>query len=391
MRIGRTIPPSAAPLSWRNLWNGVTGGLSHRAIAQREQEFRQAFGVDHVFLVSSGTAALALSLLALRSLSSRSEVVIPAYTCFSVPAAVLKAGLRPVLCDIDSTTFDYDHALLQRAIGPATLCVVTHHLFGVPSDVERTRALCRPGRVFVIEDAAQAMGVESNRRKLGTLGDVGIFSFGRGKHITCGGGGAIVTGSNEIANAIAEHWRRLPSSPALRASVDLLQLALMTIFIHPRLYWLPAAVPFLRLGETIFPDEVRMERMSGMKAGLLRGWEGRLVDANRRRSATAAYFVEHLPVRVVHEHPYLRLPVVMPTAEAKRKVCSASKARGLGLSAAYPAPVSDIPQIRSVCGGGPFPSARRVARNLVTVPTHAWLSDSDKRAIANLWQEARIA
>ena len=68
----------------------------------------------HVFLVSSGSAALTLALMALKSLAREREVVIPAYTCFSVPAAVLQAGLRPVLCDIDPSTFDFDHSHLLR-------------------------------------------------------------------------------------------------------------------------------------------------------------------------------------------------------------------------------------------------------------------------------------
>src|SRR5687767_9164577 len=102
MRIGRTLPPAAAPFSWRDLGYGAAALFTPRRSVQRlEEEIRAHFAVRDVFLVSSGTAALTLTLMALKSLSPRTEVVIPAYTCFSVPAAVLKAGLRPVPCDID--------------------------------------------------------------------------------------------------------------------------------------------------------------------------------------------------------------------------------------------------------------------------------------------------
>jgi dTDP-4-amino-4,6-dideoxygalactose transaminase len=140
--------------------------------------------------------------------------VIPAYTCFSVPAAVLKAGLRPVLCDINPSTFDFDHALLERTLNGNTLCVVAHHLFGIPSNIERVRALSRARGIFVVEDAAQAMGVESHGRSLGTLGDVGLFSLGRGKAITCGSGGIIVTNS---APDCRGHRPALPRSAAARS------------------------------------------------------------------------------------------------------------------------------------------------------------------------------
>ena len=117
MKIGRNVPPAAAPIAWKDLWHGVIGLLfPERSLRLFEEEIRAHFGVSHVFLVSSGTAALTLTLMGLRSSSRRTDVVIPAYTCPSVPAAVLKAGLRPVLCDINPSTFDFDHALLERTL-----------------------------------------------------------------------------------------------------------------------------------------------------------------------------------------------------------------------------------------------------------------------------------
>lgn len=385
MRIGRTLPPAAAPLSWRDLWRGLAGAMSPApAMSAREAEFRREFAVDHVFLVCSGSAALTVALRALKTLSGKSDVIVPAYTCFSVPAAVLTAGLRPVPCDINPATFDYDHDLLPQTLTSDTLCVVAHHLFGVPADIERTRTLCRARGIFVVEDAAQAMGIESRGRKLGTLGDVGIFSFGRGKNITCGAGGALLTNSSRIAGAVTRQYEELPMPPAAETVSEFVKLAMMTIFIRPRLYWLPAAVPALRLGETIFPDDVPLRRMTGFKAGLLCGWQERLARANRTRSATAAYFEQCLPVSL-HAHPYLRLPVAVSSAEKKRTLYATSRSRGLGLSAAYPTAVSDIPQVRARIDGQQFPSARRVAERLLTIPTHQWVTDQDRRAIAELW------
>jgi perosamine synthetase len=189
MRFGRTLPPAAAPLQWRDLWHGVVGSLSPEHTRRaREAEIRSEFGARYVFLVGSGSAALALALMALGSRSPRRDVIIPAYTCFSLPAAILKAGLRPVPCDIDPVTFDFDHAVLEQTMSARTLCVIGHHLFGIPSDMKRLRAVCDAHGSFLVEDAAQAMGVEVDGRKLGTTGDIGIFSLGRGKNITCGSG-----------------------------------------------------------------------------------------------------------------------------------------------------------------------------------------------------------
>ena len=387
MKIGRSLPPAAAPLGWRDVWHGITGAFTpERSLLAREQELRREFGVAHVFLVSSGTAALKLTLTALRSLSTRTDVVLPAYTCFSVPAAILKAGLRPVLCDITPATFDFDHGLLEQTLTPGTLCVIAHHLFGIPSDIDRVRATCRARGIFVVEDAAQAMGPEGNGRKLGTRGDVGIFSFGRGKNVTCGSGGVIVTNSSQIAEAIALEYGGVPS-PALWETVkDFLSLVLMAIFIRPRLYWIPAALPFLRLGETVFPKEVPVRRLSGIKAGILRGWRERLTRSNEIRSETADYFRQRLPLGAAQgeSHPYLRLPLLAASSQEKQRLCSFSKARGLGLSPAYPTPLNEIPEMRAAVDGRQFPSARRIAANLLTLPTHQWLLEKDKRALADL-------
>jgi perosamine synthetase len=394
MKIGRTVPPAAAPLDCHDLWHGILGSMRpERTRRAREQEIREAFGVTDVFLVSSGSAALKLTLTALTSLSPRTEVVIPAYTCFSVPAAILHAGLRPVLCDINPTTFDFNHELLLRALNDNTLCVVAHHLFGVPSEIERLRALCEVRGVFLLEDAAQAMGAEHNGRRLGTLGDVGIFSLGRGKNITCGSGGIIVTSTPRIADAVRRRYAEIPSASPAEAVRDFVKAVLMTIFVRPRLYWIPAAMPFLHLGETIFPTRVPVRRLSGMNAGLLRNWRSRLTGSNRVRSEMATYFSHRLPLRLARggAYPYLRLPFFVKNPAEKQKLYLLSRARGLGLSAAYPSPVSDIPGVPLAPIGQQFPCARRVAASLVTIPTHHLLSERDRDAIAELCRDFRSA
>ena len=385
MRIGRTIPPAAAPLGWADLCHAVAGAISPaRSLAALEEEIGRHFRVRHVFLVSSGTAALTLTLKALKSMSRRTGVVIPAYTCFSVPAAVSRAGLRPVLCDIDPATFDFDYTLLEPRLGANTLCVLGHNLFGIPSDVERIRALCAPRGIFVVEDAAQAMGTEDKGVAVGTRGDVGIFSLGRGKNITCGSGGIIVTSSDAMAAVVARQCRTLKAPRAMELLKEFARLGFMALFIRPRLYWLPSALPFLRLGQTVYPREIRLRRLSGMQAGVLRGWRNQLARANRVRSETAAYFSERLSLRPPggSSHPYLRLPVFLASRRERDRVHTLSRDRGLGLSVAYPTPISEIPEIHPAVHGESFPSAQNVSERLLTIPTHHWLSEQDKRAIA---------
>lgn len=354
------------------------------SIRALEDSIRDYFGARHVFLVSSGKAALTMTLMALKASSPRTDVVIPAYTCYSMPAAVISAGLNPILCDINPSTFDFDHDQLAATLSDNTLCVVAHHLFGIPSDIERVRALCHARGIVVIEDAAQAMGVESRGRKLGTLGDVGVFSLGRGKNITCGSGGIAITDSDAIGNALTRACPRLASPMRAESLIDLAKLAFMAIFIRPRLYWIPNAMPFLRLGQTIFPKSVAVKRLSGMQAGLLHDWRQQLSQSNQRRSETSASVSRCMSLRLPEgpSHPYLRVPVMAATPHGRERIHMFAARRGLGISRAYPTPINEIPEIKHLFGGRRFPTARLVSEHIFTVPTHQWLSQKDQQAIA---------
>ncbi len=388
----RTIPPAAAPLGMNGLWHGVRGGFSgERCLERLQREIRDYFGVRHVFLVSSGSAALVLILTALHGLAPmRRRVVIPAYTCFSVPAAVLMAELQVSLCDVDPTTFDYDRGLLSDAITDDTLCVVAGHLFGVPSDLDRICRLAAERGSFVVEDAAQAMGGRYRGKWIGTCGDVGFYSFGRGKNITCGSGGVIVTNSDRIAKALTRDYAAL-HAPTLGETLRDFCLAVgLAIFTRPSFYWLPTLLPFLRLGETRFVPDFPIKRLSPMKAGLLRNWRTDLEAANRVRLANGAYFRSRLGLALGGDPsvPYLRLPVVLDDPRAKAQLCSASRAAGLGVSAMYPTSVADIPEVRRLLPGVSTPSARRIAERLVTIPTHHFVTERDRAVICEAYEQA---
>ena len=385
MQIRRTLPPAAAPIAIMDLLHGLAGFLSSTKYLRRlENEVRERFGTRHVFFVSSGKAALTLILRALKSVSSgKHKVLIPAYTCYSVPSAIVKAGLQVSLCDIDPGTLDFNSRLLDDAITEDTLCVIPDHLFGVPADLDRITGLCKRKGVFVLEDAAQAMGGTYRGRPLGTIGDVGFFSLGRGKNITCGSGGIIVTGSHSIADAIRKEYSLLKEPGMSEVIREFVKAALLGIFIHPSLYWLPSGLPHLRLGETIFYKDFPMKKLSGMHAGLLRGFRERLQAANEIRKENAAWFRNELKLPQVQDGrlPFLRLPVAVKNREMREKILSLSREKGLGISPLYPAPINEIAEIRDQFSGAEYPVAKEIAESLITLPTHHLLSKKDKERI----------
>lgn len=392
MRIRRTIPPAAAPVAAGDLFRGISTIGAEEAEGRVEQELREYFGAEGVFLVSSGKAALALILQGLSTLSPRKKVVIPAYTCYSVPSAVLKAGLAIALCDVDPDTLDFDFSALERLADERTLCVLPTHLFGIPSDVARVRRICSARGILIVEDAAQAMGVVHEGRKLGTLGDAAFFSLGRGKTVTCGSGGVILTSSKEIAASIRTLHAGLGREPSAARARSIIEAVLMKAFLNPSLYWLPDGMPFLGIGETRFLPDFPMYRLSGFKAGMLGIWRARMEEQNRCRERNGRYFVDALGLRKEGIYsraiPFLRFPVVAESPEGKADACASL--RHLGVSPMYPGSVNRIDELRDRFAGTACPGAERTAATLFTLPTHVLLTDRDRREVCEGLRRIRI-
>lgn len=386
------MPPVANPVPLTALASGLTGICAPRRAQSRfVNEIKEYYGVEHVYLTSSGKAALTLILKALKTLRpGRRRVVIPAYTCYSVPSSIVKAGLEPAPCDIDPVTLDFDKELLGRAIDSDTLCVVPNHLFGMAADVEYARGLAREAGAFVVEDAAQAMGVASGGKKLGTIGDAGFMSLGRGKNITAGSGGIIITGSPEIARALDELYSLIEAPGAIKMCKEFLGVIMMKLFSRPSLFWFPAGLPFLRLGETIYHKDFPVRRLSGFQAGLMKGWVKRLESINRGRTETAAFFASGLDKGPVGDTatPYLRLPLLTDGPAERDRLYEESQRRGLGISLMYPEAVNNIEEIRAMFAGKSYPKAEGVAKRLVALPTHYLLGRADRENVLKLCQKA---
>jgi perosamine synthetase len=166
-----------------------------------EKKISQHIGVKFAKATSSGTAALHLALLSL-GIKQGDEVIIPSYVCQSVLNVVNYIRARPVLVDIQEDFLNKGHNISTETIKPEitkkTKAIIIPHMFGVPSNLNPILKLDLP----IIEDCAQSLGAEYNGKKVGSLGDIGIFSFYATKIISTGQGGMIVTNSKKLADKI---------------------------------------------------------------------------------------------------------------------------------------------------------------------------------------------
>ena len=398
MRIGRTLPPAAAPIGMGSIVSGFAALLGGRQELDRfQRELKEHFRVKHCFLVSSGQAAFTLILRVLKELSrERDEVLIPAFTCYSVPAAIVRAGLRIRLCDVRPNRFDFDYAQLSALSTAKVLAVVPTHLFGLPADVRGLRKLLSDPGIAIVEDAAQAMGETGEDGKLGTLGDVGFFSLGRGKALSCVEGGVILTNRDDIAEGLSGILRRLPRYGLASLLTLILKAAALMLLVRPWLFWLPRTLPFLKLGETLFDPHVPLRRMSSFQAGLARNWRNKLDEMRSVRSRNVTRWMAAIDATWQNKSPVLngrslglpRLPLRIADTEARESLLRESAGRGLGIMPAYPTSIAAIPELTGTFGNAAFPVADRCARELVTLPTHAYLTEDDVSRLAGLVSRA---
>lgn len=391
------LPPVGAPIPASSilgsLWDSVHGKVNYR-YETLHRRLTEMTGVPHWVFTNSGRAALSVVLMALHSRRPEcDEVIIPAYTSYSVPAAVVRAGLKIRLCDVEAETLGLDPKALKASITSRTLCVVPHHLYGLPCQIAALSEIARDRGLPLIEDAAQGLGITCGGTAGGAHGDAGIFSLSRGKNLPAAGGGVIGTHYAEVAEAC-----RHMVEPTLRRrkaeAREAVEASMMAVFIRPSLYWLPASLPFLKLGQSRFEPTFEISRMSDFQGALFSRLLPNLHALRRVRKEQALRLrkaLSHTPVQFLwpkagDEGAFLRAPVLMPNRASKEHVLSELHRLGLGATEGYPVALSQLPALHPSLAltNEPCPRAEWISERLVTLPTHHWVTDSHRQAITDV-------
>lgn len=335
-------------------------------------------GVEQVALQDSGTSALRHALELVARERPGAPVAFPAYACYDLATAALGAQVPVVLYDLDPGTMGPDWSSLEQALAPGAAAVVAVHLYGIPVDMDRVRLAATSHGVPVIEDAAQAMGARWRGVPAGGLGDFGVLSFGRGKGWTGGAGGALLV--RQADPSVSAGGGPLPAGWG-----GLTKTAVQWLLGRPGWYALPAALPFLGLGETHFREPHQVGPISRSAAGILAQTRALLdgeIAARRRNAARLRGLLRDVPgaVPVVppagSEPSWLRFPVVI--APGRRRASQKLLLRS-GVVQGYPRALADLESWGSLVRNlrEPFPASRELAARLLTLPTHSHLRDGD--------------
>jgi 8-amino-3,8-dideoxy-alpha-D-manno-octulosonate transaminase len=168
----------------------------HWKAKELEAAINDYYGCKYSQLVSNGTAAVTLALLAL-GVGYGDEVIIPTFTFVASFEAVISVGAVPVLVDVDDT-LTLSPAAVKAAITSKTKCIMPVHMCGSMADLDALQAICTEHNLVLVEDACQAIGGTYHGKKLGTIGDAGTFSFDYVKTMTCGEGGVVMTNREDV-------------------------------------------------------------------------------------------------------------------------------------------------------------------------------------------------
>lgn len=384
----RLVPPAGPGCTWR-----VTGRSLTRGAEAWDSVWAELLGPGDRFFFSSGRGALAFLLGLLNEAGgSGAPVILPAYTCWSVAAAAARAGRRIRLCDLspDTLALDLDQVRAWCRTGPHV--VIAASLLGVPGNVAELESLCRETGAFLIDDAAQTLGARPGGRPAGSYGDAGIFSTGRGKIISGFHGGILTVRDPRLAGAAAGRFGTLPAH-ALGASLGALALYFLSPLIqHPRLFWLPAAIPALGLGRTVFDPSFPVGRLRPVSRRVLGSAAPDVGAANLRRRQSAAGWIrclEGLPLRFLTSGAavYPRLGVLLPDRAAADRCVAAARRAGVMASRLYPKVLADLPELAGHrMGDEEVPGARSLCDRLVTLPTHRYLSPADMARVRDGWK-----
>lgn len=329
-------------------------------VAEFEEAFAEYLGARHAVAVSSGTAALVIALQA-HGIGDGDEVLVPAFTFAASANAVLLAGARPVLADVreDDYTIDLtgDIARAEAAVTPRTRAIVPVHLFGHPCDMTALRGFAEARDLLIVEDACQAIGASWREATIGSRGTA-CFSFYATKSMTTGEGGMVVTDDGRVAE----------QARILRNQGEETRYVTSLLSGNFRMTEIAAALGLAQLR--------KLDR-----------W-------NERRRANAAWLSERLAGVVTPQerpdarHVYQQYTVRVPGG-ARNALRDSLRSQGIEAIPYYERCLHQQPLYQKLGIGGSFPVAERAAQEVLSLPVHPALAQSDLEAITAAVNGAR--
>ena len=328
-------------------------------VRELEEKLAAYTGARHCVTVASGTEALLISLMAL-DVKPGDEVVTTPFTFAATAEMVVLLGAKAVFVDIEEDTANIDASKIEAAITPRTRAIMPVSLYGQPADMDEIDAIAARRRIPVIEDAAQSFGATYKGRRSGNLSTIGCTSFFPSKPLGCyGDGGALFTNDDTLATAMREirvhgqSGRYQHTRIGVGGRMDSIQCAVLLAKL-PRFDW-----------------EIKRRIALGRRFDeLLSGLGSQLRPIKVRGDRTSVY--AQYTVR----------------ARDRARIQDGLKAKGIPTAVHYPLSMHEQPAYAAQYKGQSFPAAEKLAREVISLPMSADLSDSDQVSIVSAVRQA---
>jgi dTDP-4-amino-4,6-dideoxygalactose transaminase len=322
-----------------------------------EKNLSEYCQAPHAVACASGSDALLLALMAC-DVGPDDEVLMPSFTFFATASAAWRLGAKPVFVDIDPTTFNVDPALLETHITPRTKAIVPVHLFGQCADMAAIMAIARRRGLFVIEDAAQAIGAEWQGRRAGSFGAIGCFSFYPTKNLGGFGDGGLMTATGagldarlRLLRAHGMHPRYYHHVVGINSRLDTLQAAVLNVKFRYLEAWTERRqANAARYGELF--AKAGLDRVIGLPTA----------------SAEARHVWNQYTIRV---------------PDGRRDTLrSFLNERKIGSEVYYPVPLHQQQCFATLgYGRGSLPETERAAREVLSLPIYPELTADEQRTV----------
>ena len=400
MSIFREIPPTAGfPISAREYFSAFS---KKNRSASLEEDLKAYLDVPAARITYSGTAAFYIILEALKTLSNKKTVIIPAFICPLVPLAIKRAGLKIKVCDISKNSFNFDiDQLAQLCSDNDILAIVAAHLGGIPLEFGPIRQIAEKNKIFVIEDCAQSLGAVYKGTKVGKLGDFSFFSLCRGKGLTIYEGGSAASKNLVYNKSIDDTIARIVNDDHISEALKILELFGYWIFYRPQLFWFAYSLPQvywnargqrLRALSEYFTIDFPLHRVSGFRKSVGHAAFPRIESEIDKQRQKAFYYMEKLKntggMTIINESPgdratYPFLTIVFDDKEKRDKAQKVFKNSGLGVSQVYYSAITDYGYLDDIIEKKACPNARYLAEREITLSTSAFLTNKNMDLVVN--------
>ena len=321
------------------------------SVAKFEEEFARYIGTKYAISVNSGNSALQLSLLSL-NIAEESKVITSTNSFIASANCILMTGSKPILCDIN-----YDDGNMDiKSTNEKPDAIIPVHIYGNPCDLESIKNVSETYKVPIIEDACQAHGAVYEQKKVGSLGDVGCFSFYPTKNMTvCGDGGMVTTNNEEIKNEI-ESLR--DNGRKTRTEHDKLGFTM-------RLNTVSAAIGRVQL-ETLENKNKRRREIASLYKKFLN--EDCMLSENPKG------------VSVYHQ--------IVLKHKKRDEIFSHLSKNNIGIAIHYPIPIHRQPLYKNL--GYNLPISEKFSNEVVSLPSYPGLEDDDVKVVCEKINEVLI-